>query len=157
MPYARIATKQALYALSQLHAELAGKPLDSKAESHRLTVAMLQVEAVMKMLAPGFTVATIAVRRKKPNPRFKRGTVYRAALEVLRDAPKTAREIAEAMLAAKGVAGTSYAGFWVTRRSGGVVCRHFDDLDAVFKSDTCDDLRQLICAFQPPPCLRCGA
>ena len=32
--------------------------------------------------------------------------------------------------------GPSYAGFWVTRRSGGVVCRHFDDLDAVFKSDT---------------------
>jgi ABC transporter substrate binding protein len=28
------------------------------------------------------------------------------------------------------------------RRSGGVVCRHFDDLDAVFESDTCDDLRQ---------------
>src|SRR6266566_9623313 len=45
----------------------------------------------------------------------------------------------------------SYAGFWVTRRSGGVVCRHLDDLDAVLESDTCDDLRQLICAFQPPP------
>ena len=53
--------------------------------------------------------------------------------------------------------GRSYAGFWVTRRSGGVVCRQFDDLDAVFKFDTCDDLRQLICAFQPPPGLRCGA
>ena len=51
----------------------------------------------------------------------------------------------------------SYAGFWVTRRSGGVVCRQFDDLDAIFKFDTCDDLRQLICAFQPPPGLRCGA
>ena len=52
---------------------------------------------------------------------------------------------------------SSYAGFWVTRRSGGVVCRQFDDLDAIFKFDTCDDLRQLICAFQPPPGLRCGA
>ena len=51
----------------------------------------------------------------------------------------------------------SYAGFWVTRRSGGVVCRHFDDLDAVLESDTGDDLRQLICAFQPAPSLRCGA
>src|SRR5215213_4301543 len=51
----------------------------------------------------------------------------------------------------------SYAGIWVTRRSGGVVCRHVDDLDAVFKSDTCDDLRQLICAFQPPPGFRRGA
>ena len=39
----------------------------------------------------------------------------------------------------------------MTRRSGGVVCRHVDDLDAVFKSDTCDDLGQLICAFQPSP------
>ncbi|WP_284278994.1 hypothetical protein, partial [Bradyrhizobium liaoningense] len=37
----------------------------------------------------------------------------------------------------------SYAGFWVTRRSGGVVFRHLDDLDAVFESDTCADLRQL--------------
>jgi len=47
----------------------------------------------------------------------------------------------------------SYAGFWVTRRSGGVVCRHLDDLDAVLESDTCVDLRQLICAFQSPPSL----
>ncbi|WP_284278256.1 hypothetical protein, partial [Bradyrhizobium liaoningense] len=39
--------------------------------------------------------------------------------------------------------GQSYAGFWVTRRSGGVVFRHLDDLDAVFESDTCADLRQL--------------
>ncbi|WLA87050.1 alpha/beta fold hydrolase [Bradyrhizobium elkanii] len=45
----------------------------------------------------------------------------------------------------------SYAGFWVTRRSGGVVCRHLNDLDAVVESDTCDHLRQLICAFEPPP------
>src|SRR5207253_7120115 len=50
----------------------------------------------------------------------------------------------------------SYAGFWVTRRSGGVVCRDFDDLDAVLESDTSDDLRQLICTFQPPPGLCCG-
>ena len=47
--------------------------------------------------------------------------------------------------------GASYAGFWVTRRSGGVVCRHLDDLDAVIESDTCNHLRQLICAFELPP------
>jgi hypothetical protein len=41
--------------------------------------------------------------------------------------------------------------FGVTRRSGGVVCRHADDLDAIVESDTCDHLRQLICAFEPPP------
>jgi hypothetical protein len=43
--------------------------------------------------------------------------------------------------------GASYAGFWVTRKSGNVVCRHLDDLDAVDESDTCDELRQLICSF----------
>jgi hypothetical protein len=32
----------------------------------------------------------------------------------------------------------SYAGFWVMRRSGGAICRHFDDLDAVLESDTSD-------------------
>jgi hypothetical protein len=105
MPYARIATKQALYALGQLHAELAGKLLDSKAATRRLTVAMMQVEAVIKMLEPGFSLSTIAVRRRKPNPWFPRGTVYRAAFDVLRAAPgpMTAREITDAMLAAKGI------------------------------------------------------
>jgi len=50
----------------------------------------------------------------------------------------------------------SYAGIWVTRRSGGVVCRHFDDLDAILESDTSDNLRQLIFTLQPPPGLRGG-
>ncbi len=36
-------------------------------------------------------------------------------------------------------------------QSGGVVFRRFEDLDAVFESDTCDNLGQVICAFQPPP------
>src|SRR5450759_2831433 len=45
---------------------------------------------------------------------------------------------------------------WVTRRSGGVVCRHFDDLDAVLEFDTSDNLRQLIFTLQPAPSLRGG-
>ena len=28
-----------------------------------------------------------------------------------------------------------------------MVCRRFDDLDAVLESDTCDDLRQRVCAL----------
>jgi phage-related protein len=47
----------------------------------------------------------------------------------------------------------SYAGFWVTRRSGGVICRHIDDLSAVFESDTSDDFWQLVCSIQSPPSL----
>jgi hypothetical protein len=66
---------------------------------------MKHVEAVLKMIEPGYDVRPIAVRRRKPNPWFKRGTVFRCALDALRAAgqPLTIREIALAMLAAKGV------------------------------------------------------
>jgi hypothetical protein len=36
-------------------------------------------------------------------------------------------------------------------RSGGVVRRYFDDLDAVFKFDASDDFRQLVFTFQSQP------
>lgn len=105
MPRAEIATKQAKFTLEKLHAELGGKILDNKAEAKRLTTAMLHVEAVLKMLVPGYDVRSIAVRRRKPNPYFKRGTVWRTALDVLRkaDGPMTAREITVGMFATKGV------------------------------------------------------
>jgi hypothetical protein len=48
----------------------------------------------------------------------------------------------------------SYAGFWVTRRSDGVVSRQFSDLDAILESDTSDNFRQFIFTLQPPPGLR---
>jgi len=66
---------------------------------------MVHVEAVLKMFAPGEDIARIAVRRRKPNPFFKRGTVWPAVLDVLRSAPapKAEGEITAAMLAAKGV------------------------------------------------------
>ena len=105
MPVAKIATKQAKYALEKLHAELGGKIKDNRREAVRLGKCMRHVEAVLKMLEPGCSVRGISVRRRKPNPWFRRGTVYREALNVLRAAkgPMTGREIAEAMLAAKGI------------------------------------------------------
>lgn len=105
MPHAKIASTQAKITLDQLHAELAGKLLDNKAEHARITEAMKHVEAVLKLLDPNYSLRGIAVRRRKPNPWFKRGTVFRHALDVLRVAEKalTAREIAERMLAAKGI------------------------------------------------------
>jgi hypothetical protein len=47
----------------------------------------------------------IAVKRRQPNPWFKRGTVYRRAVHVLRTngEPLIAREIAERMSAAANV------------------------------------------------------
>jgi hypothetical protein len=109
MPRAEILSKQALHTLKQLHAELAGKALANKAEAARLRASMVQVEAVMKMLDPAFNARAIsAKRRNRGNPWFKRGTLYRSVVDVMRraQAPMTAREIAEAMLAGKTPAAT---------------------------------------------------
>ena len=104
MPRAEIATKQAVYTLGLLHAELAGKLLANKREAICLRTAMMQVEAVMKMLNPAVNIRLIAPKRRNVgNPWFKRGTLYRSAVDVLRRAEKamSAREIADAMLAGK--------------------------------------------------------
>jgi hypothetical protein len=109
MPRADIKTKQAVYTLSQLHAELAGKFLENERQRVRLKTAMLQVEAVLLMLQPGFNIKSIAAkRRNKSNPWFKRGTLFRSAVDVLRRAtsPMTPREIAQALIADKTVPAT---------------------------------------------------
>jgi hypothetical protein len=66
---------------------------------------MRHVEAVIKMLDPGYSLRATSVKRRQPNPWFKRGTVYRRAVDALRTAeqPLTAREIAERVLAAAKV------------------------------------------------------
>jgi hypothetical protein len=104
MPRAEIKSKQASLTLSQLHAELAGKLRESKRAAIKIRGAMKQVEAVLKMLQPSFNVAGIAAkRRNKSNPWFKRGTLFRSAVDVMRRAqvPMTAREIADALIADK--------------------------------------------------------
>jgi hypothetical protein len=109
MPRAEILTKQAVFTLSQLHAELAGKFLENRNAAVKIKTAMLQVEAVLQMLRPDFDIRAIsAKRRNKSNPWFKRGTLYRSALDVLRraQAPMTAREIAEALIADKAAPAT---------------------------------------------------
>jgi hypothetical protein len=87
MPRAEIASKQALYTLGQLHSELAGKLLANQREAKRLRTSMLQVEAVMKMLDPAVNLRLIAPKRRNTgNPWFKRGTLFRSAVDVLRRA-----------------------------------------------------------------------
>ena len=64
MARAEIASKQ--------HAGLAGKLLANQREAIRLRTAMMQIEAVVKMLQPGFNVASIAAkRRNKSNTWFQ--------------------------------------------------------------------------------------
>jgi hypothetical protein len=104
MPRAEILSKQAIFTLTQLHAELAGKIETNRTPGDKLRAQMVQVEAVIKMLAPDFSVAGIAAkRRNKSNPWFKRGTLFRSAVDVLRRAtvPMTAREIADTLIAGK--------------------------------------------------------
>ncbi len=89
-------------ALERLHAELGGKIFENKQEHADLAEQMRHIEAVIKMLDPSYSLRAISVKRRQPNPWFKRGTVYRRAVDVLRTAtePLTAREIAE-LVAAK--------------------------------------------------------
>jgi hypothetical protein len=87
MPHAKILTKQALYTLSQLHSELAGKLSANQRETKRLRLAIFQVEAVMKMLSPEVNLRLIAPKRRNVgNPWFKRGTLARAVIDTLRRA-----------------------------------------------------------------------
>jgi hypothetical protein len=97
--------RPAMQTLERLHAELGGQILENKEEAQRLAGQMLHVEAVIKMLDPTYNLRRIAVKRRQPNPWFKRGTVYRRAVDVLRTAtePLTAREIAERVLEAANI------------------------------------------------------
>lgn len=95
----------ALYALERLHAELGGQILANKKEAKRLAESMKHVEAVLRLLEPDYEIRKIAVRRKEHNAFFKRGTMFRHAIDVLRkaDGPLTCREIVERMIAAQSV------------------------------------------------------
>jgi hypothetical protein len=91
----------AVHALKRLHAELGGKIKDNRREAKHLAESMKHVEAVLKMLQPGFDTRAIAARRRyKPSSPYKRGEVFRAVLDVLRttERPLTSREISEALL-----------------------------------------------------------
>jgi uncharacterized protein (DUF4415 family) len=104
MPLGHILTKQALNTLTQLHGELAGKIETNRKSGDKLRAQMVQVEAVIKMLDPEFNARAIsAKRRNMGNPWFKRGTLYRAVLDVLRKAtePMTADALAKAVLEGK--------------------------------------------------------
>ncbi len=96
----------AVFALIKLHAELGGRIKQNAKEATKLRADMLHVEAVLKLLEPGFNAKSIAARRKNnPNPLFRRGTIFRAVLDVLRAAPEpmTAEEIGAALFRSKGI------------------------------------------------------
>lgn len=96
----------AVFALQRLHAELGGQIKDNRHEAKRLAESMKHVEAVLKLIQPGFDPRRIAARRKnRTNPYFERGTVFRAVLNILREAstPITAREIVDSLFKQRGI------------------------------------------------------
>ncbi len=103
MGYAR----PAIQTLERLHAELGGKILENKQE-HENAGQMRHVEAVIRMLDPGYSLRAISVKRRQSIPWFKRGTILPPRVDVLRTAtePLTAREIAERALTAANVTNT---------------------------------------------------
>jgi hypothetical protein len=108
MPHAFKATANhpAVAYLVRLHADLGGQIQANKDEAVRLAESMKHVEAVLKLFDPDYSVRAISARRRqKTNPWFKRGTLFREALGVLRTAtvPMTVREVTDAVLAAKGI------------------------------------------------------
>jgi hypothetical protein len=132
VPQAKILTKQALFTLSQLHSELAGKLIANLRETKRLRLAIFQVEAVMKLLSPEVNIRLIAPKRRNVgNPWFKRGTLSRAVIDALRRsaAPMTTREISDALLAGKKPEATRHQAMVLQaailavlrRRNGGAV------------------------------------
>jgi hypothetical protein len=94
-------------ALRWLHAEIGGKIIDSRKKTKQLREDKRHVPALIKMFSPDYDAKAIAARRTyKANPWFKRGTLFRSALDVMRRAaePLTVRQIVDRMLAAKGIA-----------------------------------------------------
>jgi hypothetical protein len=92
--------------LIRLHADIGGRILDNKRQAERLAADAKAVEAVIRMFDPEFNARAISARRRVTgNPWFKRGTLFRAALEALRGAPEplTVREIVDAVIARKGI------------------------------------------------------
>jgi hypothetical protein len=92
--------------LVRLHADLGGRILANKQEAARLAEDARHIEAVLKMFDPEFNVRAISARRRvHGNPWFKRGTLFREALGVLRTAtaPMTVTEVTKAVVTAKGI------------------------------------------------------
>jgi hypothetical protein len=86
--------------LVQLHADIGGRIKANRQEAKRLADAMRHVEAVIKLFDPAYSLRGIAARRRnRVNTWYKRGTMGRAVLDVLRASePLTAKEIAVRLL-----------------------------------------------------------
>jgi hypothetical protein len=77
MAKAEIASRQAIFTLSQLHAEPAGKFAENRNAGVKIKTAMMQVEAVLQMLKPDFDVRTISAKRRSKLSTCRRPSLWR--------------------------------------------------------------------------------
>src|SRR5208282_2415159 len=92
--------------LVRLHADLGGQIQANRTEAIRLAQAIKHVEAVIKLFDPDYSVRAISARRRQQgNPWFKRGTMFRYALDALRTAPGplTVRELTDTVMTARRI------------------------------------------------------
>jgi hypothetical protein len=93
--------------LIRLHADIGGRVLENKRQAEQLAADAKAVEVVIRMFDPEFNARTVAARRRVTgNPWFRRGTLFRHALEILRTAaaPMTVKEIMAAIVTGAGIA-----------------------------------------------------
>jgi len=96
--------------LVRLHANLGGRIQQNKIESEHLQEDALHVEAVIKMFDPAFNLKQIAAkRRREQSAFFKRGTIFRRAVDVMRGRtePMTVAAMADAVLIAAKITNPS--------------------------------------------------
>jgi len=92
--------------LVRLHADIGGQILENKREGLRLAENMKHVEHVIRLFDPDYNMRSISIRRRVTgNPWFKRGTMFRYALDALRtaDKPMTVRQVTAAVMAARKI------------------------------------------------------
>src|ERR1700730_2788271 len=102
----------AVYALLRLHAEITGEIVKHKNQQRRLRRDLEKVPVVIRMRDPNIgDIRTEAVVRRKPNPWFKHGTLYPAAVAIIKAAgrPLCALEITAALLKQRGITPSDWA------------------------------------------------
>lgn len=97
-----------MYGLIKLHAEIEGRTIGKRDRSQDAKNAekLIHIRAVIRMVEPKFDSRRIKPKKHyRTNPWFKRGEIFLAALDVLREAnePLTQTEISEKMLKKRGV------------------------------------------------------
>jgi len=109
----------AVYALLRLHAELSGEIIKHRDKQRRLRLNRDKVCDVIRMLEPGINIRTEAIIRRKPNPWFKHGELFRASIELLKAAgrPLTGMEIATTLLRQRGITPPDAESVFALRRS----------------------------------------